>query len=206
MLGWAVAAVLAGIFVGGGFQSADTKLGVVDFASVVQKSEYYVANKKQLDTMQAAREGLLEFLFTYKVATADQAQKLRDLFVKDNPSPADVQARDALKAEIQNADKDAQALAPKVNPTPDETARMQDYATRRRATDGLLVRWKDQFEQELRAKLETVQSTALDRAKQSVSEVGKAGGYTIVYRYPDVAPYGANDITDASLKAMNTKK
>ncbi len=204
-LGWVVAAALAGILLGGGFQADTNKFGVVDFAAVVEKSDYYKNGETQVKAMQATREGVLEFLFTYKVATSEQAQKLRTLSLKDNLNGTEKQELEKIKADVKEADKSDKQLATKPNPTADDTNLMRDYANRKRSTEELLGRWQQEFEQELQKRFQEMRSTAVERARQSVAEVGKSGGYTIVYR-ADVAPYGANDLTDAALKSMNAKK
>jgi Skp family chaperone for outer membrane proteins len=204
-VGWFIAALLGGVLIGGGFQGDAQKIGVVDFANVVEKSDYFKTNKSQLDKMKEDREGLLEFLFTYKVAMAEQAQKLKDLILKENGTAADKAEIEKVKGDVMAADKTDKQLATKPNPTPDETALMTEYGRRKRATDELLGRWRDEFETQLQQKFNQVRSDSMDRGKAAMQEIGKAGGYTVIFR-SDVAVYGANDLTDAALKAMNAKK
>jgi Skp family chaperone for outer membrane proteins len=193
------------VLLGGGFQTVDVKLGVVDFDAVVVKSEFFIAGQKQLDTMKETRELLLQFLFQYKVATAEQAQKLRDLSLKDNPSATDKTDAEKIKKDLQDVDKDKQKIIQSASPTQDESARLKGYQDRGRVMDETLAKWRDDFETELRKKYGELQSSAVDKARQSVAEVGKGGGYTVLFR-SDMAPYGANDLTDAATKAMNAKK
>lgn len=205
MMGWIVAAALCGVMLGGGFQTADVKIGVVDFASVVEKSEYYTTNEKSLSAQKDARESLLQFLFQYKVATPEQSQRLRELTVKENLSPAEKTEKDKLMSDLKDADKDKQAIIQKTNPTPDETTRLKSYQDRSRAMDETLARWQQDFQDELGKKFQEVRNTAVERARQAVGNVGKQGAYSVLFR-ADIAPYGANDVTDAALKAMNAIK
>jgi Skp family chaperone for outer membrane proteins len=178
---------------------------VVDFATLVESSDYFKSNDATLNKMKGDREGILEFLFTYKVATTEQTQKLKELILKEAPTAAEKAELEKIKGDIMATDKNDKTLGTKPNPTPDETALMREYGNRKRATDELLPRWQQEFERELQARFQSVRSTAIERARQALSDIGKSGGYTVIFR-ADVAPYGANDITDAALKAMNAKK
>lgn len=204
-LGWVVAAGLGGILLGGGFQNADLKVGVVDVKAVVEKSDYFVNNQKTLETMKANREGLLDFLFQFKVATPDQMKRLKELATKDTLTAQEKQEMDSLKNSIKDTDKDKQAIIQKASPTPEETARLKGFQDRGREIDQALVQMRDEFEGDLQRKFADVQNTAIERARTSINEVGKQGGYNILFR-TDIAPYGANDVSDAALKSMNTKK
>ena len=66
-------------------------------------------------------------------------------------------------------------------------------------------RWLREFTQELQAWADKQKLSSLDRARAALTEVGKAQGFTVIFEV-GVAPYGANDLTDAALKAMNAKK
>ena len=46
---------------------------------------------------------------------------------------------------------------------------------------------------------------SLDRARAALHEVAKAQAFTVVFEI-SVAPYGANDLTQPTLTAMNAKK
>jgi Skp family chaperone for outer membrane proteins len=203
--GWIVAGLLAVLIVAPGFQVSGPKFGVVDFASIVEKSDYFQANQKQLDAMKTAREELLQFLDTYKVASGEQTRRLRELAVKESMTPVEKQEYDNLKADVMNSDKKYKELSTKKPPTPEDEGMLREYATRRQTIDDTLPRWSQEFQNELQGKFAQVRSSAIERGRVAVQDVAKAGGYTVVFR-ADVAVYGANDITDAALKAMNAKK
>jgi len=68
-----------------------------------------------------------------------------------------------------------------------------------------LDRWAREFGDELMNQQEKLRSDTLNRVKAAVQEVGQKQGYSVVY-VQDIVPYGANNITKDSLKAMNSKK
>lgn len=72
-IGWAVAAILLGIMGASGFQDAANKLAVVDISKVVESSDFGKANQTEFNQRKAAREGVLEFIDTYRVLTIEQA-------------------------------------------------------------------------------------------------------------------------------------
>ena len=202
---WLAAAFWACVLVASGFQANSIKIGVVDFLQVVEQSDYYKTNDQQLKVMKDAREALLQFLDTYKVATTEQARRMRELAVKDALSDGEKQEYEKLKNDVLASDKKYKELSTKPPANADDTDQLREFARRRQAIDDMLPRWSQELERELHGKFAQVRSTAVDRARASVQEIGKAGGYTILFR-ADVAPYGANDVTDSTLKAMNAKK
>lgn len=203
-MGWLVATAIAGVFVGSGFQGNDAKLGVVDIADVVEKSNLGKKNKSDFDAMKSAREGVLEFIDQYRVLTIEQATKLRDLSLKPTPTAAEKAELDRLKAEIIASDKNAKALSIKTTLTPEERTLMQDYAQRSQQMEQVAVNWYRQFTQEMQSWADRQKIDSLDKARSAVREVAKQQGYTIVYE-SGIAPYGSNDLTEAALKSMNAK-
>lgn len=203
--GWVVAALLAGLLVGSGFQAADLKLGVVDIASVVEKSELGKKNQSDFAAMKQAREGVLEFIDDHRVLTLEQATKLRELSVKLNPTAAEKAELDKLKADIIASDKNAKALSVKSNLTSEERALIQEYANRAQLMEQTAQRWYREFTQEMQAWADKQKSDSLDRARKAIQEVSKQQGYTMIIE-SGVAPYGSNDISDAALKALNAQK
>ncbi len=204
-LGWAIAAALGGIMLAGGFQDGAAKSGVVDFANLVEKSDYFKAEDGKLSTMKAAREGLLQFLFENKSATTEQATRLRDLTIKEAVTAPEKTEMDKIKVDIQASEKKFKELGTKPNLTPDETTLMRELAGRRQTIEDVLPRWQQEFERELQGKFAVVRNNAIDRAKTALNEVAKSGGYSIIFRSA-VAPSAAHDVTDAALKSMNAKK
>jgi Skp family chaperone for outer membrane proteins len=204
-LGYWIAALLLGVLLGAGFQDASSKIGVVDISDVVEKSEFGKKNQLDFDAMKTAREGVLEFIDSYRVLTNEQALRLRELSLKANVSAAEKAELETLKATVIASDKKSKELSTKPNLTPEERTLMQDYAQRSQTMEQVAQRWFREFTNEMQQWADRQKANSLDRARAAINEVAKAGGYTVVLE-SGVAPYGANDLTEAALKAMNAKK
>jgi Skp family chaperone for outer membrane proteins len=66
-------------------------------------------------------------------------------------------------------------------------------------------RWYQEFTGDLQEWSDKHHLDNLNKARDAVASVAKAQGYTLVFD-KSVAPYGANDLTDAALQAMNAQK
>jgi Skp family chaperone for outer membrane proteins len=188
-----------------GFQGANEKTGIVDMNRLIVDSEFGKTNNQKLQTMAAAREDLLKFIDRYKVLTMDQATRLRDLSLKDAPTDRDKVDADAIKKQVIEADKKRNELLAKAEATADERNQLTDFNNRAALMREMLPQWGDQFNGELSDAQSKLREAAITRAKDALKEVGKAGQYTVILEN-QVAPYGANDVTDAAIKAMNAKK
>jgi Skp family chaperone for outer membrane proteins len=204
-LGWVVAAGVIGIMVGSGFQNSTVKIATVDLEKVFNDSEYAKNQTAVLRNMGVARQGVLEYLSTYRAVKVEDAQRFRDLSLKDNPTPADKTALDSLKTTIQTDDRRFKDLQTKSNPTPDEQAALQDYNRRIQQLAALQQRWNQEFEDEIRNMQQRLRNDTLNRVRQSVNDVAKQQGQSVVFA-SQVAPYAANDITDEALKNMNARR
>ena len=204
-LGWVAAAAMVGVFAASGFQAADMKVGVVDITKVVEQSDFGKANQQTFGQMKTAREGVLEFVDTYRVLTTEQATRIKDLSIKPTVTAEEKAELERIKAEVMAADKKNKELSTKVNLTPEDRALIQEYSNRANSMENQAQRWLREFTQELQAWADKQKLSSLDRARAALTEVGKAQGFTVIFEV-GVAPYGANDLTDAALKAMNAKK
>jgi len=200
-----VGAATIGILAGLGFQGSDIKIGVVDISDVVEQSDFGKKNQDDFSNMKGIREGVLEFIDTYRVLTNEQAQRLRELSLKANATQAEKAELETLKATIKASDAKSKELAQKATLTPEERSLMQEYAQRSQTMEQVAQRWFREFTNEMQQWADKQKAASIDRARQSINEVAKAGGFTIVFE-SGVAPYGANDLTQAALKAMNAKK
>ncbi|HVL38499.1 MAG TPA: OmpH family outer membrane protein [Fimbriimonadaceae bacterium] len=205
-LGWIVAAGLAGIILGGGFrQGGDAKMAVVDLAKVVETSNFGQDNQKTFNKMKDDREGILEFIDTYRVLTVEQASKLRELSLKPNITPAEKAELDRIKADVIAADKRNKEIIQKTNLTPEERTLMEENARRSQTMEITAQRWLREFTSDMQGWADKQKMASIERARQAIQEVGRTGGYSIIFEI-GVAPYGANDVSDAALKAMNARK
>jgi Skp family chaperone for outer membrane proteins len=204
-LGWVVVFALAAVFVGGGFDNAGNKMGVVDIAKVFNDSDYAAKQDELLHAFGDARSAILDFLNQYPVATADQATQLRDLYLKNPLSEADQKTLDSLKKSIQAEDASYKALLTKPNPAPTEVAQLNTFGARVQATNQLLSQWSAKFTDDVNDYKDKLRAATMTRVQTAIKTAGAKGSYTIVFS-TDAAPFGANDMTADALKAMNAEK
>ena len=203
--GWITAAALSGIILGSGFQGGPEKTAVVDIAKIVEASEFGKQNQDAFTKMKGSRETVLEFIDQYRVLTSEQATRIRDLSVKEILKADETAELARLKSEVILADKRSKELSTKTNLTPEERNLIQEYASRSQNMEQIARTWFREFTTELQVWTDKQKLVSIDRARAAITEVAKAGAYTIVFEV-GVAPYGANDLSDAALKAMNAKK
>jgi Skp family chaperone for outer membrane proteins len=203
--GLAIVALFFGVFAAVGFQDAAMKIGIVDISKVVEDSDFGKANQATFNQMKTAREGVLEFIDTYRVLTVEQGTRFRDLSIKPNPTAEEKAELDRIKADVQAADKKNKELSVKQNLTPEDRALIEEYSKRANNMEMTAGRWLREFTNELQQWADRQKVTSLERARAAIQEVAKAQGFTIVFEV-GIAPYGANDLTEAALKAMNAKK
>ncbi|MBI1756729.1 MAG: hypothetical protein HYR64_06445 [Fimbriimonas ginsengisoli] len=204
-LGWVMVAAIAGVLLAGAFQGATDKQGVVDISKVVEDSDIGKANQETFKQMKAAREGVLEFLDSYRLLTNEQAQRLRDLSLKATRTADETAELDRIKAEVIASSKKYAELGGKPSLTPDERTLMDDYTKRGQVMEQVGQRWFREFTAEMQGWADKQKASSLDLARKSVQEVAKAQGFSIVFE-AGIAPYGSNDLTASALQAMNAKK
>lgn len=202
--GWLVAALLAGIMLGGGFTQGSDKVGVVDLTEVVEKSKFGKQNQDKFNQMRVAREGLLEFVDTYRVVSAAQATQLRALSLKDVTTADEKAQLERIKQDVMAADRKSTELSTKTQLTPEERTLMQEYANLSQAMADTARRWYQEFTNELQAWADKQKVDSIRRAREAINEVAKAQGYSVVFE-AGIAPYGANNLTDGALKTMDAK-
>lgn len=207
MGGWMAAALLLGALLASGFQgqAASLKLGVVDVNRVIEKSDYGQEGSRQLATMKKARQDVLEFIDTYRVLTPEQAARIRDLSVKDSRTKEEDAELERQKSEVVTANKRLQELSTKTNLTPEERTLLEEYARRSQMMNEQATRWLREFTDEISTWVDSRKATSYEKARVAIAEVAAKDGYTMVFE-GSVAPYGANDVSDAALAAMNAKK
>ncbi len=202
-LGWVVAAALVGLVVASGFQDSATKIAVVDIAQVVEKSNLGKANQDLFSTMKKNREDFLQFIDDNRVLTNEQAQELRTLWLKDNPTAEEKGRMERIKADVVASYKKWNELGTKQTPlTAEDRTLLDEFAKRGQAMEVLARRLFNDFTNEMQAWADKQKVTSIEKARAAIQTIAKAQGYTIVFEV-GVAPYGANDLTQPALQAMN---
>lgn len=204
-MGWVIAAGIAGTLAGSGFQAKGEKFGVVDLAEVFSASEFAKVQTDSLRSLSAQRQDVLQFVNTYPVFSAEQAQRFRELSIKAQVTAAEKAELDKLKTTVIAQDKKFKDLQTKAQPTPEEVAMLREYNDRTQNMVKTIDRWAREFGEELNGMQEKLRVDTLNRVKAAVQEVGLKQGYSVVY-VQDIVPYAANNITSESLKSMNSKK
>ncbi len=205
-LGWACAAGIVAVLAIAGFQGAAEKTGVVDLNKCIQQSTLGQANTAQLNAAVAARRGLIDFIRTYRVLTPEQAQKMRDLTLKANITDPEKAELERIKQEVIANDRKRNELAQKGNGlTDDEKKQLNEFAQRAQAMGAVLEAWNGDFTQDLTDLQQKLQSETIDKAKAALAQVGKAQGFSMIFE-TNVAPYSANDVTEAVVKQMNANR
>ncbi|HEY0867877.1 MAG TPA: OmpH family outer membrane protein [Fimbriimonas sp.] len=205
LLGWFLFVATFGVFVATGFQDNTTKIGVVDISKVVENSDFGKQNQETFNAMKKSREDLLEFIDTYRVLTPEQATQLRDISLKPNPSKEESATLETTKASIVASNKKWQELSTKTNLTQEDRVLIEDYAKRSQTMNEVAQRWFREFTNDMQTWADKQKLTSIEKARASIQEVAKAQGYSVVFEV-GVAPYGANDLSDAALAKMNEKK
>ncbi len=202
-LGWVAAAALIGVAIASGFQDTSVKIAVVDIAQVVEKSNLGKANQALFETMKKNREDFLQFIDDNRVLTNEQAQELRTLWLKDNPT-ADEKARmDRIKADVVASFKKWNEIGRQTTAlSAEDRVLLDEYAKRGQAMELLARRLFNDFSNEMQAWADKRKVESIEKARGAIQSIAKTQGYTIVFEV-GIAPYGANDLTEPALQAMN---
>jgi Skp family chaperone for outer membrane proteins len=203
--GWLLFATVTGISLAGGFQDKTDKIGVVDITKVVEQSNFGKQNQELFAKMKTSREELLEFVDTNRVLTNEEAQSLKDLTLKTTRTKEEDSKMEGIKLDVKRRNLRMNELAVKTNLTNEERTLIEEYARQSQNMNDVAQRWFREFTADMGDWADKQKIESLSRARVAVQEVAKQQGYTVVFEL-GVAPYGANDISDAALQAMNAKK
>jgi len=202
-----VVAAIGIVTLGGlvGFQATSTKIGVVDNRKVVGSSEIYRKSRETLNNATSIRQSILEFIIANRTMKKEDAQRFRDLTLKNLPTEVEKSELEKIKAGALDGEKRKRELELKNPPSADETKALEEFRNRQAGTGDLLQEWQKEFQQELEQLDAKIGQDLEKTVKDAIQEVGKKQGYSVVYA-STVAPYAANDITDEVLKAVNKAK
>ena len=135
-LGWIFFATVAAIAMAGGFQDKTDKIGVVDLAKVIDGSDFGKQTTATFNNMRKAREGLLEFIDTWRVLTNEQAQRIKELSLKATRTKEEETELDRIKADVVASNKRFNELTTKTNMSAEERTLVEEYARRDRRYGG----------------------------------------------------------------------
>ena len=201
-LAWLSAVVVLGGIAAVGFQGGGDKFGIVDVEKVFNDSSFAKTQTDSLRTMGEARQKVLQFVATNRTITEAQATKFKDLSLKANVSATEQAEIDRIKSDVRTSEQKFSALSTKPNPTAQEKAEFEELNKRRDASDAMLTTWQQSFMTEVEDRRASLRGEALEKVRQAIAKVAREQGCTVVFD-SQVAPYAANNLTDAAVKAMN---
>jgi Skp family chaperone for outer membrane proteins len=199
----AAALLVVGVIGLAAFQSPTQKFGVVNLADLADKSKLGSREKKAFDDMRNQLGSLLQFMNNNKVMKREELNKLQELWLMEKPTADQTKQLETLKTSIQKNSDELRRLISILNPSSDEQAKIRELSTLAQGTEDILPQLDSRFTQMMQAKAQQKQTEVIAKSKAAVDKVGKRDGYTLVFE-SGVVPYGANDITDAALKIMDT--
>lgn len=205
MTGWVVAGALAVFTFGSGFQPAQEKTGVVDLNKVIQESDLGKNNTTRLNQALRVRRDLIDWITTYNIATGEQAEEYRRLMLKENATEADRNAMKKIQDDVAASDKRKSDLLTKTTLTDADRSLLADYQQRMRINEDRASTWEKEFSMQLNELRDTLQSEVIQRAKDALKQVAQQQAFSTVLE-STVAPYGANDLTNATIQNLNTRR
>lgn len=198
-----VIAALAAMFAVSAFQTQTQKFGVVDLSEVADKSKLGAREKKEFDALRQKYTQLLQFINANKAMTGQELDKLRQLWGAEKPTPEQTKELEALKTKIQGNSDELRRLLSLLNPTPQEQQKYKDLAQLAQQTEDILPQLDQLYGTAMQAQAANKQQAVIDKARAAVNKLGQRDGYTVIFENT-TAPYGANNVTDAALKIMDT--
>lgn len=202
LAGWLIAAVLAGIMLGSGFQDGKEKFGVVDLRKVIVESKIRKETEDKVETARKARIAVLTFIRDHRVITDEQATRLRALELKDVKTDAEQTELAGIRTAVDNAGKEYERLNGLPNPTEPERQQLMALSRTFQNSLEILNQYQSDFENEFGLARETASQDAIDRATLAAATVAKSKGFTILFSSSAVV-YAANDITADAVKEAN---
>ena len=188
-----------------GFKAPGDKTGTVDVAKVFKESEYAKAQTERLRAQVKARQDVMEYVRNHRNMKVEDANKLRELSIKDAPTPADHTDIDHIHQDAATAEDTARQLQTMDKPSAAQLAQLDEFTKRKDATAALLEKWGRDFQDEFQQKQEKMSADTLQRVRDSIQQVGHDQGYSIIFSQ-DIAPYCPTDLTTDAMNKMNSKK
>ena len=195
---------MTAVLAGSGFQGASQKIGVIDSNQVIQAvalAKNLVEDEKNLRT---DRETVVQFLDRYRIMKKEDADRFKNLSIKATKTDAEKAELEKIKNAATDAQKKFKDLELKSSPTADELKALDDFRNRQNEMQDYLQNLVKDFQTELATIHDKNQETVYLAFKTGLGDIGKKQGYTVVFD-KNVAPYGANDLTDEVSKASAKK-
>ncbi len=185
------------------FQTPPLKFGVVDMSQVADSSKLGQKRKKEFEELRARMMSLMEFVDDNPAMTASEANRLRQLMLATTRSGTEETELTNLQTTIRARTQELFTLSAKQPLTEAEQSRFRELSEMARDSRGRLQQWNEDLFNQISALREASRNEVLQKVREAVNKVAKREGYTLVFD-KTVAPYSANDLTDAAIKQMDT--
>ncbi|MEI7984253.1 MAG: hypothetical protein WCI55_01395 [Armatimonadota bacterium] len=195
---------MVAVLAGSGFQGANQKIGVIDSNAVMQAvalAKNMVEDEKNLKT---DRETVMAFLQRYPIIKKEDAEKFKNLSIKPVKTDPEKAELEKLKLMAQDTVKKFKELELKSSPSQDELKLLDEFRNRKNEMDEYLQGLFKDFQTELAGIHDKNQSIVYEAFKLGVNDIGKKQAFTLVLD-KNIAPFGANEITDDVTKAAAKK-
>lgn len=202
---FAISACVA-IFVLGGilaFQGPTQKFGVVNTSDVAEKSKLGQREKKAFDETRTRLSSMMQFLNSNKVIKRDDVNKIIELWRTEKPTAEQTKQLETLKTDAQKNSDELRRLISILNPSADEQAKIRELSALAQNTEDLLPQLGDALAGNMQQQANAKQQDVIDKARAATKKYGAKEGFTLIFEAAGT-PYGANDVTDAVLKVMDT--
>lgn len=192
------------VLLGSGFQGSNAKTGVVDAIKVMEAIEVSRNYRDEEKNYFNERENALQYLNQNRVMKKEEAEKFWSLTLKANKTDAEKAELEKVKTSAAEAKKKFNDLQVKSNPTDADLKLLDDYRNRQAEMGEFGKKLVEDTQNEMR-ELRQKHLNALQEAYQTaLQEIGKRDGYGMIFD-KNVAPFSANDVTDATTKSAVKK-
>jgi Skp family chaperone for outer membrane proteins len=200
--GWMAAGLLLVTLMASGFQSAQEKVASVDITEVLQKSKLGRESNEKLRSAYQQRSDVITFIMDNPVLTAEQAQTLRNLSLKENVTAQEKQQLEAVKVEIRTAANQRASLASKAGRTAEEDALLNSLNQRVQTAGVVMEQFQQQFSEDMDRIESDLRNEAIGRVKTTTRDIARRNGFTQVFE-AQVMIFAANDLTEQVIRAVD---
>ncbi len=179
--GWMAAGLLLVTLMASGFQSAQEKVASVDITEVLQKSKLGRESNEKLRSAYQQRSDVITFIMDNPVLTAEQAQTLRNLSLKENVTAQEKQQLEAVKVEIRTAANQRASLASKAGRTAEEDALLNSLNQRVQTAGVVMEQFQQQFSEDMDRIESDLRNEAIGRVKTTTRDIARRNGFTQVF-------------------------
>ena len=192
------------VLLGSGFQGASAKTGVVDAIKVMEAVETSRNYREEEKNYFNERENALQYLSQNRVMKKEEAEKFWALTLKATKTDAEKAELEKVKTTAAEAKKKFNDLQVKANPTDADLKLLDEYRNRQAEMGEYGKKLVEDTQNDMKELRQKHLSSLQDAYQAAIMEIGKRDGFGVIFD-KNVAPFAANDVTDAAAK-IATKK